>query len=617
MKIKFINNSIELIDFQLKNSTRVSQLSVEVREKITDWSSEVRNKVLWKGHTIVDLFTWEGLSTWWIGRLVHKNSYDSNQWLNRIMVICICKDLCGTKSIEIETDDRILIKTMNANKKKINVNIKAISQFDLFDHTIMNSLYKLKKIFFSLAREIQTIIFLLLLKKYKTVTKSSSNDIWFRTLYPINWTDNHEENDRLFGDVPRQDNSFGYVSKYLVFISKSKKDLKIGFFDLLNRTNKLAQNSKRQVYFPQKLITFKDIYSVYSSSFNEAIFFSKMSKKPSFRGLFYLDDLDLSDIFLNEWSTIYLGVQQQSKLQAIATSKFFNKLNDGQKIITYGEFFASNRATYYLTKKVKPETKFIAIQHALNTKNKMFTYFRRSEFDFDNNNSGKEFSPYPDYFLVHGEQYKKILLEFYEDRKVETIGPLKEIRPVIAAKNKLIDKITSEVKKTLLIAPSTGDDYKVIFFFLKDWKFLSEWRIILSPHPTLNVNLVKTYQEQKCKNLDIEYINSPTYQLFSVVDIVLVGSSTIGLEAALFNTRSVRVYNLGTIPQFDLDERIPTFYDIKMFQTWFESQNFKLKDDTKKYKSISKDYFYNNDGMAGNRLWQFISSIERKNNEIY
>ena len=40
----------------------------------------------------------------------------------------------------------------------------------------------------------------------------------------------------------------------------------------------------------------------------------------------------------------------------------------------------------------------------------------------------------------------------------------------------------------------------------------------------------------------------------------MASSSTIALEAAILNTRSVRVYKLGSIPQFDKDDRIPSFY---------------------------------------------------------
>jgi hypothetical protein len=196
MKIKFVNNSIELIDFNERESARVDQLSVELREELTDWSSEVRNKVVVGNKTIIDLFMWEGMSTWWIGRLVQKNSFDSNQWLNQLLVMYICKDLGVGQIIKVETDDTIIIKTLLANKKTINVNLISINQLNSFSYFIFGKLIRLKKLSFSLAKELQTYILFLFLGKSKIGDNSQSQGIWFRTLFPINWIGSYAKSDR-------------------------------------------------------------------------------------------------------------------------------------------------------------------------------------------------------------------------------------------------------------------------------------------------------------------------------------------------------------------------------------------------------------------------------------
>lgn len=602
MKIRFFNNSLNLIGFNKEDSAYIDQLSIKLRDDLILWLSEVHNQKFYKDKTISNSFTWEGMSTWWIGRLVQKNSFTGDLWLNQLIILHIIKYLSKKKQILLETNDSVLYESVQSNKEDLNVIIRLVPNSSILRFKNNRFLQNLKKITFSLAREVQTFILLLTVKD-KNISKFDKNEsIWFRTLFPINWIGDEPKNDRLFYNAPLLDNSYGYNSKYLVYISRSKKDLDLSFFRLLKKIKRLRIDAQRSVFFPEKLLTLKDIFYAYKSTFEESRLFQKMSNRKNFKSLFKINGLDVSAILMNEWSSIYLGVQQQSKLQAIASSKFFNILPDGQKVITYGEFFAANRATYYLTKQVKPETQFITIQHAMNAKNKMFTYNHKNDFNFEGNSYGKEFSPYPDYFLVQGNQYKRILEEFYEDNRISIIGSLKPL-------NSLIKKDSKVNNRRLLLAPSIGDEYKIIFSFIKNWSYLDDWEIICTPHPTIDIEKIKEYQTKESKDLNIKYVSDcSTYELLKTANILMTSSSTIALEAAIFNTRSVRVYKLGSLPQFDKDDRIPSFYSQEDFRKWFQAEdldNFKVN----YFDEIIEDYFFKNDSKAGNRLWENISKI--------
>ena len=602
MKIRFFNNSLNLIGFNKEDSAYIDQLSIKLRDDLILWLSEVHNQKFYKDKTISNSFTWEGMSTWWIGRLVQKNSFTGDLWLNQLIILHIIKYLSKKKQILLETNDSVLYESVQSNKEDLNVIIRLVPNSSILRFKNNRFLQNLKKITFSLAREVQTFILLLTVKD-KNISKFDKNEsIWFRTLFPINWIGDEPKNDRLFYNAPLLDNSYGYNSKYLVYISRSKKDLDLSFFRLLKKIKRLRIDAQRSVFFPEKLLTLKDIFYAYKSTFEESRLFQKMSNRKNFKSLFKINGLDVSAILMNEWSSIYLGVQQQSKLQAIASSKFFNILPDGQKVITYGEFFAANRATYYLTKQVKPETQFITIQHAMNAKNKMFTYNHKNDFNFEGNSYGKEFSPYPDYFLVQGNQYKRILEEFYEDSRISIIGSLKPL-------NSLIKKDSKVNNKRLLLAPSIGDEYKIIFSFIKNWSYLDDWEIICTPHPTIDIKKIKEYQTKESIDLNIKYVSDcSTYELLKTANILMTSSSTIALEAAIFNTRSVRVYKLGSLPQSDKDDRIPSFYSQEDFRKWFQAEdldNFKVN----YFDEIIEDYFFKNDSKAGNRLWENISKI--------
>jgi hypothetical protein len=610
MEIGFKNNSLVLKNFNSEQSREIEHITSIVREDITAWSSNVRKIPIYDNKTIINLFQWRGMSTWWIGRLVHKNSFDNNRWLNQLMILYICKNFINHNTIKIVTDDSILAEAVKANRDKINVNLIVIKNQRWLFELCLKRLYESLKIFFSILREIQTLVLMIFVKSDILEKNDKENIVWFRTLFPINWIDKDSDHDRLYGDAPDEDISFGFKSMYMVFVVQSKKDLSHGVLSLFKRVKTLKKNSSRGIFFPQKLINFSDIINVYWTTYKEKLFFKKLTTNTKFRELFALNDMDVSKILLKEWSSVYLGMQQYSKLQAIATSKFLFNLKDGQKIITYGEFFSPNRATYFLTKEIKPNTKFISIQHATNAKNKMFTYFRSNEFDFNNCSYGKDYSPYPDYFLAQGNQYKKILTEFYEEKRIDVIGTLKKININSKSNNISLNKIRGLNNKIMLLAPSSSSDYKIIFSFLSNYPNLNDWKIILSAHPTTNIEDIINFQRVNFNQMNIHYIrDSSTYELLSLSDVVILSASSIAMEAALFRVKAIRLYKLGTVPQFDLDDRIPSFCDVDQFHLWLKSQNF----DKDKYveNGIYHDYFHSNDGQAKTRLWQFICNLDK------
>ena len=91
MKIIFFNNSIDLIGFDEEESAYVDRLSIKLRDDLILWLSEVHNQKYYKDKTISNSFTWKGMSTWWMGRLVQKNSFNGDLWLNQLIVLHLIK----------------------------------------------------------------------------------------------------------------------------------------------------------------------------------------------------------------------------------------------------------------------------------------------------------------------------------------------------------------------------------------------------------------------------------------------------------------------------------------------------------------------------------------------
>ena len=617
-QIKYLDGVVDLSCFDVSDASLVKNLWSKVREDYTDWAADVRLQEISGGKNIVELFQWKGMSTWWLNRLVQKNSYIDCAWINRLMVLYLCRHYSGR--ISLNTDDVLLVAALEKNKIDVKVcfDDKINKYLAGLKMPVLNSLRTL----LSLGRQLER--WLLVRGKRKCLASEKStvdSRVWFKTLYPINWTDKTQEIhcDRLFEHTPLMDGEYGFNASYLVYLFKSNKN-SAGFFKLRKSLSELEAKSERLVYFPESTLTIVDIVNAYVSTAREYFKFRKLTRRNDFRNLFVIDSMDVSDILFDEWTTTYLGMQQYAKLQGIASSKFYRGFEGQQIQINYSEFFTQNRAAYYLTKEVNPKVKFVSVQHALNAKNKIFTYYRRNEFCYDGKNHGVKYSPYPDYFLIHGAKYQKILAEFYDVNRISIIGALKSISCPVHCENN--EEYTSLLRhrdlggRTILLAPSTGPEYKNILALFELWDHPKNWHILLTAHPTQNIHEIELYQRLKYPKLKIRYITSlRTNALFPLSDIVVAGFSSVAIEAHVCNTTAIRVVPLGTLPQFDEDTRIPRFSNSDTFMRWFKDHNASFSDQKYEHKKIIndeiiRDYMYRNDGKSGQRLWEFVKKLE-------
>jgi len=607
LEIKYFSNILELGDLSDTEILRANKTTNQLKEDISRWSSGVRIKKWGEQKTITSLFKWKGMSTWWINRLAHKDNSISTKWISRLNILYLAREFSRDEVVDLHTDDRLLIKALEKNKSEISVNVFFKPQRFYIFEILSNSARKIKSITVSFLVHIRTYLLLINSSKKFGHMKHDHSPIWFKTSYPMNWSNGHASVDRLYGKLPLLDSKFGFESRYLAFISSARPK----FYNLWVGINNLHKQSGRKTAFPEGELTLLDILLVYFSTFSEQIRFSQLRKSQSFNKIFFLGKLDATDILLAEWSESYWGYQQFSKLQGIAMSKFFCKIKPAQTIVTYGEFFPQNRACYFMTKNAKPDTKFIALQHAVNGKNKLLSYFRAEEFLYDGLNHGNKYSPCPDYFLVQGEQYKKILSTFFPPKNFVIVGSLKQLKKPEFLNNSILKKlIKNNNNKLLLLAPSAGEDYKIIFSFFEKWIVPDDWKIILCPHPILNVSDIKKYHSKYFSQVPVIFFEKgTTYQVLSEAHVVVSVNSTVGLEASLFGAVAVKILPPGYIVQLDEDNRVLSFSSKSVFQSWMNSYTPKKVINSTVYDS----YFYKNDGKAADRIWNFIKQISNQN----
>ena len=612
IKVIYINNKIT-INSSTNNSVRINRLYDDVREDYIDWLESFRLRKV-ENKTVAEAIIWKGMSVWWLNSLTARDSALDNRWLHRLMILYLCKEY--KEVILLQTDDRLLEKSINNNFDTVKVDRKAHAVSSIKEQ-IKNNYPKLLnwlRLLMSIVRHLE-VYFLLRGVNDKQLHKLSYVNItvWFRSIYPANWVQDEDDNwmDRHIRHLPLLDQKYSSRSGYLMYVKRYGQNAGLSFMAMWKKLRHIDDAIKRDVFFPEAHLSLYDIVESYYSSMKELGIIRRWMKSSEFIKKFVINEIDVSDVLLDEWCSGYYHTVQYNKLHSLAIVNFLSKFKKPQTIVTYGEFFAQSRYAYYVDKMLNSGSKFVVLQHAMNVKNRMFGYYRKDEFN------GVNGIPSPDYYLAQGEQYVSILNEFYDEEKINIVGCLKYdtffnvINNRKTIKNRLIKKYKIKDETVIVLAPSIDDIYD-IFSIIKN--ISGSIKVMLRPHPATNVVDIGRLHNKICPDLNVDYIlDEPTYNLFTIADLVVCGYSTVAIEAAYFGVQSVRASNLGAFPLFDKETLIPSFFSDDSFIEWYKNRyqtKTNLGIDIEELQQLANKYFYKIDGKTADRVWDFLITEE-------
>ena len=107
--------------------------------------------------------------------------------------------------------------------------------------------------------------------------------------------------------------------------------------------------------------------------------------------------------------------------------------------------------------------------------------------------------------------------------------------------------------------------------------------------------------------LDIKVLeNESIADLIVCSDLVISGYSSVAIESLYFNVCSIRAGNFSEFPLFDFEKEIPTFYDSKTFQDWFNEKQLSKDFSSNKLDKTFEHYFSSNKKNADELFWDFI-----------
>lgn len=608
IKIDYYDNNLNLHNIPSNKHRLIPRLWASVRHDYSYWVANFKLKTLINDKSIEEGLRWKGMSSWWLNQLTTKDVEVNNAWINRIMILYLCREF----SCEIYTNDKILIKSLGKNSK--NLNSYCVYRSSFFKGYFVGCIHVIQ-ILFSIFKCIKFSFLLMGMKKIQeNLILKTNPSVWFRSAYPANWIARKDGGveDRHLKGAPLLDQEFGQTSGYLTSLITYKKT---SLVSLWKEVRFLSTKSKRTVIFTEVYLKLTDYIEVYYSTFVEYLKFSKWKKNSIFLNLFYIDNLDMSGILIDLWKESYFSRMQNNKLISLSIVRFAENFNNDKLIVTYEEFLPHTRYAYSNSKEPNKVNTYIALQHAYNCKSKMHFYFQSNELNCDDENLRL---PAPDYYLIQGPQFKSLLESFYDKDKIRVIGCLKYDNfsniesNAFEIKKRIVDKYHLENKRVILLAPSVND-IDSILNIVSSLKNHSNVEILLSPHPATDINKMKDSNNSICPELKIRFVTEEkTEELLTVASIVICGYSSVVLEASFFGVQPIRALPLGGIPLFDDDNLIPCFYSSEDFIDWYK--NFTDTDlNRHQLRLLPEKYFYKIDGQSSVRLWDSILKIKKTN----
>ena len=526
------------------------------RESIDDWSKISKLYTVWVSKTYLrkyfsDNLLLDNFSIWWSTDICNKDNVITNKWFTELKSILIEK-----KKIKIIWSKFYILFFLKYFKNFI-YDICWYFILKLTSYTRFSKIKK-KNCFHSF--------------NYNFL---KSGNYYMDRCYSKAIFKNSSQNFYLINNIKRKD--------YILSLFKKKKFLK-----------------KIPILMADEYISSTDVVKVY---FKTILMFFKLDKELKKKeNIFVINKINCESILKPLLLMSFAGSVQKSILFGQSIKKSLEK-KEIKRFINYIEFNPFMRSIYFYVRELKQRPKIITIQHGAANNNLLFFLHTKNEFTTNKYNEGRFFSPSPDIYLVQGKYFKN-LLSTYFSRLIYIIGSLKYDLISLNKKYSISYKKKPK-KKILLICPSIGDEKLILSFFEKC--NVSNYRLVLSPHPTYKKQTIKLFKEKLKDKFEIEiYNNVTTNDLLPVSDLVVCSMSTIGYEALFYNVTSMRIIDKSKPPFFDDTGKLPVIDNSSDFNNIL-NEKVKFKVSKKKLTQIKKFFFYKLDQKAYKRFWLIIN----------
>jgi hypothetical protein len=544
---------------------------IEFRESYLDWLAD------WpKEYNVKNLLVYKGYSLWWSSNLIKKDTIINNEWLVKLY-----HRLCDVN----------ISKSSNYKSKRTVMYMPYLFILDVYRFLVIKLILKAKS--------------------------NKKSDIYFYSLELNLIKKDGVPYDRHYGAPISEKNESGLSASYLLNLSNNYIEI-LNPYKYHKKINRLLSTIDSNVIVLDSYLKLTDIISVHAGIFKIYCKFLIAKRRNDFNKSFFVNGVSCRDILVPELEQSFYGGFQSSLLSSIQFFNWSNEQNQKLTIVSYLETLSAARSIYYFGRKSVSKCTFIGLQHSTIYRNKIDFYNRRKEFNYSYQ-GGIEFSPQPDYYLLHGQYSKDLIQEFMDIDRLKIIGCLKfDNFPLVLSKiekikKKVISQLEFKNRYIVVLAPSFGVDIDGMLNLFKDIKYDSnKIKFIISPHPLVSVDEISNkILKMGISNKFDFYPNISTQEIIIAADLVVCGYSSIALESVIFKTHSVRVVQKQEIPMFE--EEYPIQYITNKKEFWDYIYTFieegRKNNFLEENKKLVTKFFYKIDGKSHQRMWKFLSEL--------
>lgn len=573
-------NSGEIINYKAQN----------LRDEYIEWAAEIGNcKIGSKKLRELLMLSDGNISAWWFSLLADKDPAKSNAFFRIVqtaavigqaqnghydLVILALKDgNFGEKLKLVLSSECIKCQLWRVNKERLFYRVKDKVKQNGFIRaawallTICGRLLHLRIKLPSLKqRNLETENALLFISYFPYVLPKEAQEGIFRNRYILPLQDIYHEHGKpiVSGLI------YTYIDNY-------------SFADAVKLAKRFIHNGE-PLFFYEEFLSLKLIANAFIEYMRIRIAWSKVSNKLSELVLEKKPGNDFALPFLLEllnqsFTGFYLI---QGILQYYAFNNMFRKLNNQTYCLYYSEMMNWEYALIAAKRYSDSGITTIGYMHSSLSRNYLQMYHSQKELEDKNTPAG---IPMPDIFACNGKGPKRMLSQYYQD-----IVELEALRYLHIYEYLQFDHSKQQPQrkdKFILLVCTTIDAKESIT--IVDLVVATFWgnqdgvEIWFKGHPSLSVDsfMPQTGAGYDFTNYEIKY--EAIADLMPECDAVLVGASTVAIEALAFG-REVLVYiNAGTLNQSPLigyNECYHEIYDQASFREAIDNIRTQKEHDT-------------------------------------
>lgn len=585
----------------IQTAELINETADKLRGKYIKFISDLSQFRLWNGQKLREYFSIDEItSSWWLSLVAEKNTLktDSFQKLVQMDAICQIVERENVKKIYFACRSEKLKKTIGNFAKnkligfyilpvkdapKIKESIRELQQYLYIKHVLHLIAFSFS--FFIRAWRIKQ-------KLGKLARKSQNeNDIMIITYYPN--IDVHSASKGLFKNryYPGLQETIRAQGRDILWVCIYVENDSISFEKSLDYADQFIKRGVN-IYFLEEFVSYLSILKSMLILLLIGIKFKMVENEIA--SLHAFEAYNFYDLFRDDWHSSFVGSSGFSGLMYYSSFIHLLRRKKTKKILYYCEMHAWEKALISAKNSMKNKIQLFAYQHAT-IPWMLLNYFNSPN---ETNDISRYSMPKPDMIICNGNLAHQYMRDCRWPKDKLTIAEAIRFDHLKAFLRLPMNKNRNVVLVVLSISAEWSS--ALLKMTLEALKDIGEIEVWVKPHPFLEMKAISYVSENVKMQSRIQVKTEPIEQLLSEAKAIIIGESSVALEALAFGCAVIIVDMPETVNMSPLRnvkaEMIKTVNSVSELEdTVIEIMNDNMpdrKDWPRKAKEIVDQFFY-------------------------